>query len=709
MNRYVFSKWAWLCAIATLLQCGFSGLWAQELQHISIEQATPGAREYARLMPRSLSVLGAVDEGLLLYNSDGIYLINGTDRELLLPFNSVGGRGAFTYFSSGVLAGNVGNEWVLWDYKGQRELRRYSFDSQRWSHTQAAHSGSYLMLSDGKNMAILRPGGEPEMITSDGSLDVTYGVGVHRNEFGIEGGLFPSPDDRYVAFYRSDLSMVESYPIVRINDSIAYVDPIKYPMAGRRSEEVQVGIYDTEEGRIWYLKTGIPKDRFFTNIAWSPDSRVIYIDEVERNQEVTNLRAYRVPNGECLGTILTERSDKYIEPLVPIRFLKDGTFIRVSRVDGYNHIYHYTAKGKLIRQITSGKWEVKEVACIDETHGLIYFVSNKDYLIGQDLYRVAIDGGAIERITKDDGWHSVEVSPNGAFAYDAFSNLNTPGEYYLISLEGEPKTTTLLSAEDPLKDYYKPEVELGSLYASDGTELFYKLTRPARIEEGKKYPVVLYVYGGPHSQLVTDTWRGLRMGWDTYMAQKGYVVITLDNRGTAYRGMPFESITHRQIGTIEMQDQLLAISYVRSLPYVDAERIGVYGWSFGGFMTTNLMLSYPEIFKVGVAGGPVMNWAYYEVMYGERYMDTPQENPQGYEKNNLIKRAGDLKGRLLLIHGGVDPVVLWQHSQLFLQASVRKNVLLDYMIYPMDEHNVRGQDRVHLHRVICRYFDDHLK
>ena len=709
MSRGIWHRVAGFVALLPLLLSATEEGMAQELQPITIEQATPGSLQYSLLLPERLSVLGVLDEGLLLYERDGVYLTTGKGKELLLPFSAVGGEGSFRYLSSGKLAGFVGEDWVVWDYVGRKVLYRFSYDRMRWRHYQPAHSGAYLMLSDGKNMAILYPGGEPQVLTTDGSFDIAYGTSVHRNEFGIKGGLFPSPDDRYVAFYCNDQSRVEEYPIVRMNSSLAYVDPIKYPMAGRASEQVQVGIYDTRSGKVVYLQTGKPVDRFFTNIAWSLDSKRLYIDEVERSQEETHLRAYDVASGQPLGTLLTEENERYIEPQTPICWLQDGSFVRLSRVDGYNHFYHYTAEGKLIRQVTSGQWEVKELAAVDEQKGYLYFISNKDYPIGQDLYRVPIKGGKVERITKDNGWHAVEVSPNGRFAYDAFSNLNTPNRCQLFSLEQQPTSTTLLTAADPLARYYRPTVELGSMPTEEGIPLYYKLTRPATLESGKKYPVVLYVYGGPHSQLVTDKWRGLRMGWDTYMAQQGYVVLTLDNRGTANRGMDFESVIHRQLGTIEMQDQMLAVDYLRSLPYVDSERIGVYGWSFGGFMTTNLMLTYPDVFKVGVAGGPVMNWAYYEVMYGERYMDTPQENPAGYEKNNLIKRASDLKGRLLLIHGGVDPVVLWQHSQLFIQAAVKSGTLLDYMVYPMDEHNVRGQDRVHLHRIICRYFDDHLK
>lgn len=680
----------------------------QELKRVTIEEATPGAKEYWSIVPQTLRSIGVVPEGVLLYEEEGIFLQNMKEKKKLISWDVLGNNGAMYYHAPQTLGGWIGDEYLLYNYQEGRVLSKYTVDTSVWSTQVVSPDGSYMMLSDGKNLGITTPSGEPKQLTTDGSHDITYGVAVHRNEFGIEGGIYISPDSRFVAFYRNDQSGIEDYPIVQINDKIALHKPLKYPMAGRNSDQVTIGIYDRQNGSIKYLETGAPTDRFFTNIAWTPDSRKLVIDEVERNQEVTNLREYDVMTGKLTNTLLTESNPRYIEPSTPVHFLSDGRFIRLSRVDGYNHLYLYSRNGKLIKQITKGDWEVKTIMTIVEgKNPTIYFVSNKDYLIGQDLYRVSLKKLKVERLTVGNGWHNVMVSPDAGLMLDHFSNLNTPNVVTLKSLS-DGKVKELLRADNPLKEYDTPAVELGSLKSNNGDDLYYKLTRPKHIEPGKKYPVVLYVYGGPHSQLVTDSWRSLNMGWDTYMAGKGYVVFTIDNRGTSHRGMAFESITHRQLGTVEMQDQMTGMEYVKSLPYVDTNRIGVYGWSFGGFMTTNLMLTHPETFKVGVAGGPVMDWEYYEVMYGERYMDTPAENPEGYAKNNLIKRAADLKGRLLLIHGGVDPVVLWQHSQLFLQSAVKARTLPDYMVYPTDKHNVIGPDRVHLHKVICRYFDDHL-
>lgn len=664
-------KISWKLIAAILLLPLFGQ--AQEKKLFTIEQCTPGAKEYWEISPRIPKEVTSVPTPLEM---------------------------------------RWGSIFLKQDGKSSQErLKEFPEAPQEWSQKIICPDGEHLILLNGKDIAIINKSGDFKRITNDGSADIINGQSVHQNEFGIDGGIFPSPSGKKFAFYRMDQSMVAPYPIVRTTEKTAIYDPIRYPMAGSLCHEVTVGIYDIERGTTLFLKTGEPRARFFTNIAWTPDEKSIFIDEVNREQNRCDLKEYSISDGSFIKTILTEEHPKYIEPLTPSYFVPKHPkqFIRVTRRDGFKHLYLYTREGKLLKQLTKGAWEVIDFIGVDSEAKFAYFTSNKDYIIGRDLYRVALKNGKIERITQGNGTHYVQLSEDYKYAFDTFSNIDTPQVGTLITLDRKPTYQEIYRFHDPLEAYDKPEVRLGTLKSPEGYDLYYKVTLPPHLDESKKYPVVLYVYGGPHSQLVTDSWRGLRMGWDTFMAQNGYIVLTLDNRGTANRGMAFESVIHRQLGKAEMEDQMKAIDYLRSLPYVDSERIGVYGWSFGGFMTTNLMLTHPETFKVGVAGGPVMDWKYYEIMYGERYMDMPNENPEGYAQNRLTDRAGDLQGRLLLIHGGVDPVVLLQHSFRFLEAAIDAGTLPDYMIYPKDEHNVRGQDRVHLHRVICRYFDDHLK
>ena len=270
-------------------------------------------------------------------------------------------------------------------------------------------------------------------------------------------------------------------------------------------------------------------------------------------------------------------------------------------------------------------------------------------------------------------------------------------------------TVNLLTAKNPYEGYEMPDIEVGTLKAADGkTDLYYRIIKPANFDPAKKYPAIIYVYGGPHAQMITNGWMNAARGWDLYMANKGYIMFSLDNRGSSNRGLEFENATFRQLGIEEGKDQVKGVEYLRSLPYVDGNRIGVHGWSFGGHMTTALMLRYPEIFKVGVAGGPVIDWGYYEVMYGERYMDTPQSNPEGYRQCNLKNLAGNLKGHLLIIHDDHDDTCVPQHTLSFMKACVDARTYPDLFIYPTHKHNVQGRDRVHLHEKITRYFEDYL-
>lgn len=301
----------------------------------------------------------------------------------------------------------------------------------------------------------------------------------------------------------------------------------------------------------------------------------------------------------------------------------------------------------------------------------------------------------------------MQFQKQGKFFIDRFTNLKTPNKTTLLNAKGE-QLKILLNAEDPLKEFKIGDVKLVKLKADDGTPLNGRLVLPPDFDPQKKYPVIVYVYGGPHGQMVTNSFLRGWSWWFYYMAQRGFILFTMDNRGTNNRGLEFEQIIHRQLGTVEIQDQMVGVNYLKAQPFVDSTRIGVHGWSYGGFMTISLMTRQPAVFKVGVAGGPVIDWRYYEVMYGERYMDTPQSNPDGYETASLLNYVKNLDGRLLIIHGTVDPVVAWQNSLLYLRKAIDLQKQVDYFVYPGDEHNMFGMDRVHLYQKITDYFMEHL-
>ena len=560
-------------------------------------------------------------------------------------------------------------------------------------------------------------------LTTDGSPSVVYGSAVHRNEFGITTGTFWSPDGQKLAFYRMDQSKVTDYPQVDIDTRIATCKPDKYPMAGGNTHHVTVGVYDLSTGQTTYLNTpngSVSGDSiatsvpYLTNIAWGPDSKTIYLFELNRDQNDCRLVSYDAATGNRLAELDRETHDKYVEPLHPIQFLPwdNGKFILQSQRDGYNHLYLYSKDGKLIKQLTSGPWVVQEVLGFNTKQKSIIIAANKYHPLHRWLYAVSIKDGKIRELVDTDGVHRGSLSETGAFLVDNWSNPTTPRCIDLISTAsgGSAARTRLLTASDPWDGYQQPIFECGQLKAADGvTDLYYRMVKPHDFDPAKKYPTVVYVYGGPHAHNIEASWHWYSRSWETYMAQKGYIIFVLDNRGSENRGRDFEQATFRQLGQIEMQDQMKGVDYLRTLPYIDTDRIGVHGWSFGGFMTISLITNYPDVFKVGVAGGPVIDWKWYEVMYGERYMDTPQANPEGYEKTSLLSKAKNLKGKLQIITGYNDDTVVPQHCLSFLKACIEAGTQPDFFVYPGELHNMQGHASVHLHERITQYFEDYLK
>ncbi len=411
---------------------------------------------------------------------------------------------------------------------------------------------------------------------------------------------------------------------------------------------------------------------------------------------------------------MEEENERYVEPEHPVWFLpnNDNEFLWWSERDGFMHLYRYNTDGKLLNQVTQGNWVVTGILGLDDSKKNLLVKGTDETGLNNTVYCTPLDGSKpSKRLVQQEGAHSFSLSPSGKLLLDRYSTLNDPHVAQIINLKGKV-LQTLFRAEDPYKKegYALGKAELVTITAADGkTPLNGRLIKPANFDPNKKYPVVVYVYGGPHAQLVTNSWLGGASLWMYQMANRGYLVFTLDNRGSANRGFEFESVIHRQLGEAEMADQLKGVDYLQSLGYADTDRMAVHGWSFGGYMTTSLMLKHPDVFKVGVAGGPVTDWAYYEVMYGERYMDRPEENPEGYYNSQLKNFAGNLKGDLLLIHGTVDDVVVMQHNLSLVEAFIKKGILMDFFPYPMHPHNVRGMDRVHLMNKVLTYIEDKLQ
>ena len=596
------------------------------------------------------------------------------------------------------------------DWRGSRSASAVAEEWNKNSRSTAFVKDDDLYVAD--------RWGKSYQVTFDGDRDIVYGQSVHRNEFGIEGGLFWNPQGTRLAFYRMDQSMVTDYPLVdvpELDDStrvIAEAAPEKYPMAGQESHQVTVGVLDPATRNVVYLNAGDPTDRYFSNITWNPAGDVVYMMEGNRDQNRVELVAYDAATGNRLGVIYREYDSKYVEPQHPITFLPwdSNKFILWSEKDGYNHLYLMDTQGNELKQLTRGNWVVTDLLGFDTQNKAIIISANAESPIQQNLYRVDVASG--ERVRIDEGgrgWHTGRLSDSGAYLVDSYQEPDVPRNIAIVDTR-KNNQHRYFTAPDPWKGYTVPEYRCGTIKAADGvTDLYYRLVLPTDFDETKKYPTVVYVYGGPHAHNVDARWHWCSRSWETYMAQRGYVLFILDNRGSENRGRDFEQATFRQLGQVEMEDQIRGVDFLRTLSYVDTERLGVHGWSFGGFMTISLMTNYPDVFKVGVAGGPVIDWKWYEVMYGERYMDTPQDNPEGYAKTSLINKAADLKGRLQIIIGLNDPTVVPQHAYSFLKACIAAGTQPDFFVYPGQGHNMRGHQSVHLHERITRYFDDYLK
>lgn len=557
-----------------------------------------------------------------------------------------------------------------------------------------------LFVFDGKNNLI---------VTNDADENIVNGQSVHRDEFGISKGTYWSPNGDLLAFYRMDQTMVTDYPIIDWTSRPAKNNNIKYPMAGDKSHEVTVGIYNISNGKTVFLKTGEPKEQYLTNIAWSKDEQHLYIAVLNREQNELKLNSYNTVTGYFEKTLFEEKQDKYVHPMHPMVFLPNTSnqFIWQSERDGYNHLYLYNNDGTLVKQLTKGSWIVTDFAGFDSKGTKAFYTSTTESGITRNFYSVEIKSGKTARLTKGEGTHTIVFNSNGNYFIDNFQSTEVPRNIYVNNTNGK-SSKQIYTAPNPLKDFQLGQLNIFKLKSENGDDLFCRLYNPVNFDSTKKYPTIVYLYNGPGVQLINNAWNAGGDLWFQYMAEHGFVVFTMDGRGSSNRGLAFEQATFRHFGTVEMKDQLLGIDYLKSLKYVDASRMGLFGWSYGGFMTTSIMTRYPDIFKAAVAGGPVIDWSYYEVMYTERYMDTPQENPEGYKESRTINYVDNLKGKLMIIHGTQDPVVVWQHSLMFLKECVDKKKQVDYFVYPGHEHNVIGKDREHLYQKVTDYFIQNL-
>ncbi len=567
-----------------------------------------------------------------------------------------------------------------------------------------------VAFTKGQNLFINK--GDKEIaVTNDTKDGVVNGQTVSRSEFGITQGIFWSPKGNLLAYYKKDESMVSNYPLVNTTTRVASVENTRYAMAGMETEVVSVWVYNPATKSNIELDNSKFKGQYLTNVSWSPNEEFIYIQALNRGQNHMHLNKYNAETGAFIKTLFEEKNDKWVEPEENIHFLNNDNnkFVFMSERDGYYHAYLYNTDGELLKQLTKGEWIITSFEGFNAKNTKMYFMATKESPIERHLYELNMKSLKVKKITSVEGTHRLTFNEDKTYAFDSYSNYKEIArEYSLLSISKAKSVKIIKKNIDPFANYKMGEMTIDKIKANDGTDLYYRLIKPVDFDASKKYPVIVYVYGGPHAQLINNTFLGGAGYFLHSMAAKGYVIFTVDNRGSGNRGFAFENVIHRQLGKIEMQDQMAGIEFLKTLNYVDQDRIGVDGWSFGGFMTTSLMLNHNDVFKVGVAGGPVIDWKYYEIMYGERYMDTPQENPEGYKSSCVLEKVDSLKGQLLIIHGTMDPTVVWQHSLQFIKTCVDKQKQVDYFVYPGHEHNVRGMDRLHLENKIAKYFDDYL-
>ena len=694
---------------------------AQELKQFTLEDLNFGGENYRKFIPERLYTTWWGDQ--LMYQDveeSGLIDMKTGKKRALFTLDDINGktdgekvrtlqRVSFPYPDKTLALVQSKTTRMLFDWSKCEVVWKQTCEGETETHwNKTSRTSAYVKDNQ---LWITNAEGKTKQLTTDGSREIVYGQAVHRNEFGIEEGIFWAPDGNRFAFYRMDQSMVTDYPQVNTFERVATYEPDKYPMLGMTSHKVTVGIYDCTNGNIQYLKAGDPTNRYFTNIAWSPDSKTVYMFELNRLQNDCQLVSYDATSGNKLKELYREKSDKYVEPMHPIVFLPwdSKQFVMQSQKDGYNHLYIYNIGTGAIRQLTKGNFVVEDFCGFNTKNKSVIIATNEANPIQRNIYTVDVKSGKRKALDNGRGCHNASLSKSGQWIVDMYSEPDVPRNYDLVAT-ANAKSLRLLTSKDPWEGYQQPIFESGSIKAADGTtDLYWRMVKPADFDASKKYPTVVYVYGGPHAHNVEASWHWYSRSWETYMAQKGYIVFILDNRGSENRGLDFEQATWHKLGKVEMLDQMKGVDYLKSLPYVDANRLGVHGWSYGGYMTISLMTNYPDVFKVGVAGGPVIDWRWYEVMYGERYMGTPDTNKEGIEACSLIPMAKNLKGKLQIIIGMNDPTVVPQHALSFIDACTEAGTQPDFFVYPGEGHNMMGHKSVHLHERITQYFEDYLK
>ena len=685
---------------------------AQEIKHLNIEDAVLGY--YKGLYPeqKSLQWMEGTDDYIVIENN-AVYVNYQLERkpaiftleELQRSFPEMKKIPySFIWITSDEVAFIYKNALVQYNYMNNaisNEIK-YPANGENKEFNKEANAGAYTI----DNNLYIAVSNDPKIaVTNYEDKNIVSGQAIARSEMGIRKGTFWSPEGNYLAFYQKDESRVTEYPLVDITQTPAIINNIKYPMNGMESEIAKVGVFSMKSQSLIYLDIDTSDEHYLTNLSWSPNENYIFLAEVNRDQNHMWFNMYDTNTGKKIKTLFEEKNDKWVEPEHAAVFLprSNSEFLWMSERDGFMNLYKYDIFNSNEKQLTKFNWVIKSIIGFDESGKHVIVLGTGNDGRETKAYKINLKNGKFELITNEPGSHFVQISPNGNYIIDSYSSLEVPRIVKRKSLISG-KEVLIYSSENPIESYQLGTTEFVTLKNKEGTDLYGRIIKPANFDEQKKYPVLVYVYGGPHAQMVTNSWLGGSNLWMQWMAaEQDYIIFTLDNRGSAHRGFEFESVIHRQVGEAEMKDQLIGVDYLKSLPFVDGNRMAIHGWSYGGFMTNSLMLRHPGIFTTAVAGGPVTDWKYYEIMYGERYMDRWQDNEEGFEKSKIHNYVKNLDGKLLEITGSIDPVVVPQHSMSLIQEFVKNKIQVDFFNYPMHPHNVRGADRVHLMKKVLNY------
>ena len=562
------------------------------------------------------------------------------------------------------------------------------------------HNVWLVNLADGKERAVTL-GGTEEI--RKGELDWVY-----PEELDIKTAYWWAPDSSAIAYLEMDERKVSQYPLVDFSSPSGEAEMERYPTAGGANPIVRVFVASLNGGEPRAIDIGAETDIYVPRVNWLTDSKHLAIQRLNRPQTILDLLIADAGTGKT-RTVLTESDPNWINVSDDLYFLKDGKrFLWSSERSGYRHLYLFDLERKQLTQLTKGEWEVTSLDGVDEAKGLVYFTATEKSLLERHLYRVALDGTAFTSITKEAGTHAAIFSPNASAFYDTYSNTAAPQRQDLYRADGSRIAAINENRVAELADYHFSPMEFLTVQSHDGVALNASIIKPRDFSPQKKYPVLVYTYGGPHAQVVRNGWGGANFLWHQLMAQKGYIIFSLDNRGSAGRGHAFETSLHFRMGAQELSDQRDGVRYLKSLPYVDANRIGIWGWSYGGHMTLHAMFEAGDDFKAGFAGGPVTDWRYYDSIYTERYLGLPQKNGKGYQDSSPVKYAAQLKGKLLIAHGTGDDNVHFANTLAVINDLIEAGKYVEILPFPGRGHGVSDPParRVLMQRVTQFFLDN---